>query len=464
MKSNRSLAISNKIHECKTGNIIGLMENHFPIEIFNNQSVDSEKQSRNRVFTVNNTLLAMALTATQEDKSLKNSVILYYMIHQSHKKQVQLEVEQQIQKQKEIDQKSEKKAGRPKTYKVRIPKHLEKDISLNTAAYSKARGRIPIELTQKLFDASRIQQAENPYTHWHGYRVFMGDGTYVQMQDTESIRKKYEVKHKGVASEGYPQGLLEVIIERGTGQLFCFKLANRHVSELALFYDMIDYLPPKSLLLLDDLYNCFEIISKCKRKDIELVVPAKRERSYELVEVIENGDEIIRIKTPKNRSKWLEENEKAGSFLLRRIQCKSPDGKDYVLHTTILDKEITKEEIHLLYLTRWDVEIGIREVKTIMDINILRSKTPEMALKELTVSLATYNLIRTIIYASIKNLPFSPEEDFIFKFYSINKGILVDKKGRVYSQWSTGRRRTNETNSRGDVAKTKAKQKVHQAN
>ena len=67
----------------------------------------------------------------------------------------------------------------------------------------------------------------------------------------------------------------------------------------------------------------------------------------------------------------------------------------------------------MLYLTRWDIEIGIREIKTIMDINILRSKTPEMALKELRVALATYNMIRKLIYANIKGLPFSPKGDFI---------------------------------------------------
>src|SRR5690606_21156788 len=164
-------------------------------------------------------------------------------------------------------------------------------------------------------------------------------------------------------------------------QLYGFRLSNRHVSELSLFYEMVDGLPAGSLLLLDDLYNCYEIISKCKRSGVELVVPAKRERSYELVETLGEGDEIIRIKAPKNRSKWLKENEKANTFLLRRIVCRSPDGKEYILHTTVLDKKIGKQEIQLLYLTRWDIEISIREIKTIMDINILRSKTPEMALK-----------------------------------------------------------------------------------
>jgi hypothetical protein len=461
MKLNRSLGISSNIQECKMGNIIGLLEKEFPIGVLEKSSENLESSVRHRVFTVNNTLLAMVLTSSQQDKTLKNSVSLYYMIHQQHKKQILEELEAQATKQYALDRmNTDKKAGRPKKYRVQLPKSLENDISLNTAAFSKARERVPLELTRELFNASRITGAQNAYTHWHGYRVFMGDGTYVQMQDSESIRRDYEVKHNGKGSEGYPQGLLEVIIERGTGQLHSFRLSNRHVSELALFYEMLDGVAPKSLLLLDDLYNCYEIISKCIHKGIELVMPAKRERHYELVETLAVGDEIIRIKTPKNRSKWLENNEKAGNFLIRRIVCKSPEGKEYVLHTTVLDRNIGKDEIHLLYLTRWDVEIGIREIKTIMDVNILRSKTPDMALKELTVSLATYNLIRKIIYASIKDLPFSPKEDFISQFYTHNQDILIDKKGRVYNKWSTGRRRIDHDNSKADAPKKKTGQKI----
>ena len=101
----------------------------------------------------------------------------------------------------------------------------------------------------------------------------------------------------------------------------------------------------------------------------------------------------------------------------------------------------------MLYLTRWDIEIGIREIKTIMDINVLRSRTPDMSLKELTVSLAAYNLIRKVIYASIKDLPFSPKDDLIQKFYTFNKKVLIDKTGRVYNRWSTGRKRATTINS-----------------
>jgi hypothetical protein len=459
MKENRSLAISSKIQECKMGNIIGLLEKEFPSSILEYKS-DAIK-TRDRVFTVNSTLLTMVLTSVQEDKTLKNSVDLYYAIHQKHKDQALDQLEQSIQAQKEEDSKlSSKKAGRPKKYIMQLPKSLEKDISLNTAAYSKARNRVPMELIEELLKKSRIEDARNNYTHWHDMRVFLVDGTYIQMQDTKSIREKYEVRHNGVASDGYPQGLLEAIIERGTGQLYNFKLSNRHTSELSLFYDMLDDMPQKALLLLDDLYNCYEIISKCQRLDINIVVPAKRERNFKLVEKLGDGDEIIIINTPEKRSKWLEENEMPGERTVRRITCTSPEGNDYILITTILDKYITKEEIQLLYLTRWDIEIGIREVKTVMNINVLRSKTPEMALKELSTSLATYNLLRKVIYASIKDLPFSPKEDFIHQFYTFNQDILIDKKGRVYNRWSTGRRRNESIDIKTDASKTKTEQKI----
>jgi hypothetical protein len=456
MKLNRSLAISSKIQECKMGNIIGLLEKEFPASILKDKS--ESVKTRDRVFTVNNTLLTMVLTSVQQDKTLKNSVDLYYIIHQKHKAQAIELIEQRIQTQKEEDSKSSiKKAGRPKKYIMQLSKSLGKDISLNTAAYSKARERVPIELANDLLKKSRIEHAENNYTHWNNYRVYIGDGTYIQMQDTKSIREKYEVKHAGVASEGYPQGLLEAIIERGTGQLYSFKLSNRHTSELSLFYDMLDDMPKKSLLLLDDLYNCFEIISKCKRIGVEIVIPAKRERNYELVKKLREGDEIISIKAPKNRSKWLDVNEKPGKIIVRRIQCKSPEGVDYILFTTILDESITKEDLQLLYLTRWDIEIGIREIKTVMDINVLRSKTPEMALKELCISLSSYNLLRKVIYASIKDLPFSPKEDFIHQFYTNNQDILIDKKGRVYNRWSTGRRRNEATDIKTDATETETR-------
>jgi len=383
---------------------------------------------------------------------LKNSVVLYHTIYKNKQNEILRTIKEEKNKEQEEEKlNSKKRRGQPKKYK--ILENPIKDISLNTAAYSKARKRISIDNVNNLFKATLIKNLKNDYSHWHGHPVYISDGTYLQMQDTPELRKDYEVKHNGEATDGYPQGLLQVLINRGSGQLTNFKLSNRHTSELALFYDMIDELPENSMILLDDLYNCYEIMAKCKEKNIQIVVPAKRKRNYIVKETIEKGDERIEIKAPKERSNWLKEQiEIPESLLIRKISCISPEGKEYILNTTVLKKEISKEEIQMLYLTRWDIEIGIREIKTIMNINVLSSKSKAMIEKELGISLSTYNLIRKIIHASVEGLSFFPEADLIQKFYPNSQSVFIDKKNRLYNRWSSGRRRTKKFDTKGDIA------------
>lgn len=439
MKMNRSLGISTEIQKQLGDNRLGLLNSVYPKELL---QYKESGNSRDRIFTTSKTLQTMLVTATMQDKTLKNSVNLHYISHQKERELESERLEEKIKKEKEEERKNPRRSGRPKLFKAKLPKSKSEDHSLNTAAYSKARKRVPIELAENLFRQSIIRDAKNDYSHWFGYRVFIGDGTYVQMQDTDELREKYAVKHNGVESEGYPQGLLETITERGTGQIFSYDLSSRHTGELELFYNMMDDLPGQSILLVDDLYNTYETFAKLESLSVKIIVPGKRKRNYTVVKIIEIGDEIVTVKKPATRSKWLPENAilLPEEIKLRRIQCVSPEGKPYILYTSVLDEKINKQDIINLYFTRWDVEISIREIKTIMDINILRSKSDEMIKKELAISLSAYNLIRTIIYNGIKDMPFFPKENFFYEFYTLNKNIFIDKKGRVYNQWSTGRR------------------------
>lgn len=436
MKNNRSLAISVAVNnEIKNSITLGLLSNYIPESTFNE---DSCSTTRDRVFTQRNTLETMLLTATLEDKSLKNSVMQYYSIQQNKRLILEKELNDKIMRQKIEDSLRGKRKGRPRGSKLNMPKSKQDDISLNTAAYSKARTRLPLNIVNSVFESSKIIDAKNDYSHWNNLRVFTADGTYLQLQDTKAIKDSYPIKnpHEGA----YPQALLEVVTELGTGQVFDSILSNRASSELVLLNELLDNIPKESILLMDDLYNCYEILNKCNKEKIHFIVPSKRKRNFRAIEIIEKGDELIELMQPKSRSKWAsKELDLPKSQILRKITCISPDGKEYDLLTSVIDFKISKYEIQSLYLNRWDVEITIREIKTIMDINILRSKTPEMLKKELVVALTAYNLIRKIIYASLKDLPFFPKENFIHKFYTINKSVLVDKKGRVYNKWSSGR-------------------------
>lgn len=123
-------------------------------------------------------------------------------------------------------------------------------------------------------------------------KTYNTDGTYLQMQDSAELRKKYYVKEGDGA---YPQLLLQGIVQQGTGQIVCFEIGTRHQSELGLLAKQIGQLPQGSLLLADDLYNSYAIFAMAQRQGCHIIVPGKRERAYKVIEKIAEGDEIVEL-------------------------------------------------------------------------------------------------------------------------------------------------------------------------
>ena len=443
MTPNRSLAISLELKAIMRTNLLHNIDSDFPFEIIEkHESHENKKQTRDRVYNIENTLLTMLMSAFNEDKSLKQSVITFKEVFELKGVQLKENEALQLEQVKKEHRQSfgeSKRRGRPNLYTSHFPKSKVMEVSDNTAAYTKARGRLDIALIKKLFAYSTDYKELNA-KKWHGMDVAVTDGTYFQMQDTEELRKKYYVKQ---GDSAYPQGLLQTILWQGSGQGLNFEIGTRHQSELELVKPLIEKLPTGNLLLADDFYNTYAIFCVIQKKGCHIIVPGKRERNYEVIKKLSDGDEIVEL--PKtSKPEWLSKAEweqLPGKITMRRISYPSfvDDNKEWVLYTTITREKIKKEEIILKYTTRWDIEITIREIKTIMGINIARSKTEDMVLKEITIALTAYNMIRKIIAKSVDQTDFSPQSHFIQECFEANQNLLVDKKGRVYQQWSTGR-------------------------
>jgi hypothetical protein len=68
------------------------------------------------------------------------------------------------------------------------------------------------------------------------------------------------------------------------------------------------------------------------------------------------------------------------------------------LVTTLTDARATpKPALAELYAMRWHVELDLRAIKTVMQMDILRCKTPAMVEKEIAVHLLAYNLVRVVM-------------------------------------------------------------------
>ena len=344
------------------------------------------------------------------------------------------------------DLKKGKKSGRPRTYKSKIPKSKSRELSDSTVAYTNARQRLPVEFLKTIFEQTN-KPKDIKEESWHGYKTYITDGTYLQLQDTERIKEEYPpIENDGM----FPQALLQVFIRQGSGQIHDCALKNRKISELELVLPMIKNMQADDLLLADDLYNTYYHFCLIRKQKAQIIVPGKRDRNYNVVKIISKGDEIVRINKPQKRPNYVSEEEWATlpkDILLRRIsyEYQTKDGfETAILYTTILDTNIDKTEIVLKYTTRWDIEICIRETKTLMDINVLRSKSPEMIKKELIASLIAYNFVRYLIAKSVENTDFSPQRNIFQKCTPTNRTILLDKRGRVFNRWSSGRNRKNE--------------------
>ncbi len=86
---------------------------------------------------------------------------------------------------------------------------------------------------------------------------------------------------------------------------------------------------------------------------------------------------------------------------MRRVAVDARDknnrAKQFDVVTTILDVSIDGEQIGDLYERRWSGETDIRSIKSVMQMDILRCKTPEMVHKEIWTHLLAYNLLRTVM-------------------------------------------------------------------
>src|SRR5207302_7742503 len=114
-------------------------------------------------------------------------------------------------------------------------------------------------------------------------------------------------------------------------------------------------------------------------------------------------DHVVRWTKP-SRPEWMDEALYAqlpAELTIRELRVKVHRAgfrvEELVLVTTLLDaQEYPKEEVADLYLKRWNIELDLRSIKDVLQMDVLRCKTPEMVQKEIWMHLLAYNLIRGV--------------------------------------------------------------------
>jgi Transposase DDE domain len=280
-----------------------------------------------------------------------------------------------------------------------------------TGSYCDARQRFPLGVVKRLVrQTARAIDDRAPDTWlWRGRRVWLVDGTTSSMPDTKENQDAFpQSKAQGVGL-GFPLVRLVAIISLATGVVHDLALGpykGKDTGETALFRALWDGLVSGEIVLGDRFFASFFGIAGLKQRGVDGLFRMHQRRKFDFRRGRRLGieDHVVIWNKPK-RPDWMDEETYAqipDKLPVRelRITVKQPGFRvnELVLVTTMLDgEEYTKEELASLFLQRWNIELDLRSIKDVLQMDVLRCKTPEMVEKEIWMHLLAYNLIRGVM-------------------------------------------------------------------
>jgi hypothetical protein len=282
----------------------------------------------------------------------------------------------------------------------------EEAASTNTAAYAKARLKIPLDLFKQASKESAVEmQREVPFEwKWHGMDVMAIDGSTCTADDTEENQKafpQHALQTKGV---GFPIIRLVVLQSITTGLIHDLSFGaykGKETGEMALARNILDSLLPGQLLLGDRYYPSYFLLCELSRKNINGLFQSHAARSVDFREGQSLGelDHIVTWERPQ-RPSWMTKDEYdlyPSSIKVREVDITTEvETQDrFIVATTLLDsEEFDKDALSSLYLKRWGIELALRNLKDTMGMGHIKAQTPEMIEKVLWSYISAFNSIR----------------------------------------------------------------------
>jgi hypothetical protein len=126
--------------------------------------------------------------------------------------------------------------------------------------------------------------------------------------------------------------------------------------------------------------------------------------------------------------------------------------KELVVVTTLLDPmEYPAEEIAELYRRRWHAELNLRSLKTVLQMDHLRCKTPHRVRNEFFVHLVAYNLIRRLMALSAQEKGTQPwQVSFKGALQTVNAFLPILCSNVTPEDWCTALAAAIATHTVGD--------------
>jgi len=281
-------------------------------------------------------------------------------------------------------------------------------LSEDDGAYCRAKARLPLSEFPKGLSATAktAERLAPPMTLLQGRPLKAVDGSAVTLADTPRNRKAYPPL-QCADSPSFPMLRLVVLFSLVSGAIALLAQGSLRVSELSLFSSLMSQLTRGDILLGDRGFGCYPVIARLGHAlGVDFIGrTTRRTDGRRRLKRLAKNDWLVLWKKGAKPSPWLDALQWAG--LPAQMTLRVVKGRAYqkgfrvrqvTLVTTLLDPQrYPAEEILQAYLRRWRLEMCLNDLKTTLQMDLLRGRSPEMVQKELYTRLLAHNLIRCLV-------------------------------------------------------------------
>jgi hypothetical protein len=274
--------------------------------------------------------------------------------------------------------------------------------SLNNGPYCRARARLALALVERLGReiGERLRASQPEVWRWRGREVKLIDGTTASLPDTPANQAEFPQSRTQKPGLGFPLIRLVAIISLSCGAVLTWATGpckGKHSGETALLRQLACDLCPGDIVIADRYFSGYFLLAWLIRQGVDVVVRQHqlRRTDFRFGKRLGAKDHVVVWARPP-RPTWMDAATYAlmpETQSLREVRVGG-----LTLVTTLVDAgQVSKKELLTLYHARWQVELDLRSIKTVMQMDVLRCKSPEMVKKEIAVHMLAYNLVRAVM-------------------------------------------------------------------
>jgi hypothetical protein len=326
-------------------------------------------------------------------------------------------------------------------------------VSADTGNYCKARKRLPLSFIMRLVHKTGqvLQKKASPAWLWKGRTVILVDGSTVSMPDTPANQETFPQPRTQKPGLGFPIARFVAMICMATGGVLDLAIGpykGKKSGETSLLRTLLGRLQKGNILLGDRYFGSYFGIAELMGREIDGVfrIHQCRKIDFRRGRCIGIEDHLVQWQKPA-RPEWMDEatyeqmpDEITVRELRFRVEHPGYRVNEIVLVTTLVDPiEYSKDELADLFLKRWNIELDLRSIKVVMQMDVLRCLSPEMVEKEVWTHMLAYNIIRAFMATAAdadgarpRELSFKGTLQAISAFRDLMQTADPDRRARLW--------------------------------